>query len=632
MERREPKTASGGSARAARLALLVLLAACGAATLAGFFGISDEALAHESDCHAQQTCPSDDQSYVWFDGNGQGWSCALANPAVGEEGATLISFDGQSYTCLPSGTTPPPAVTEPAPPPPEPPPAPAPAATVAPVPAPLTPTVAPAPPPAPVVPTVPKRVAPKPEPKPQPAAPRPKPAPKPEYEPEPAVTTAPAPTVATTTVAAPATVETTPEQPPLPVSPDALPAEKPQERTVKEPSEAERARKNRRERPTEAEPDDDSGAVFPLPRRPEPLITPKLGEGGFVFPVWGESAWIDTYGAFRAGISGNWHHGQDIFAPLGTPILAVADGTVFSVGWNRIGGNRLWLRDRNGNQYYYAHLSAFTPAAANGRQVTAGTVLGFMGNTGDAEGTPYHVHFEVHPVSLLFMGYDGAVNPAPYLEAWKRLEDVELTERDFRYSVRTGWAPPPLATSTAPRPGAVLLQVSDISSASGLEPGSLARAAARRPSLADGSPGLSAPSRPTPVPVRASPQAEPEARSIAVGARRSASRLTPAERRLLIAGLRRRALDYAASFPYGRRFWDTLARCEASGNWSTSTGNGYSGGLQFLPGTWDSFGGRAYALTAARATRAEQIAVAQLVLAAQGWKAWPACSAKLGLR
>ena len=107
-------------------------------------------------------------------------------------------------------------------------------------------------------------------------------------------------------------------------------------------------------------------------------------------------------------------------------MLAVADGTVFSVGWNDVGGYRLWLRDRAGNQFYYAHLSAFSPLAVNGRQVKAGDVLGFVGNTGDAETTPYHLHFEIHPVGLLYLGYDGAVNPYPYLMAWQRLAGRRL--------------------------------------------------------------------------------------------------------------------------------------------------------------------------------------------------------------
>ena len=72
--------------------------------------------------------------------------------------------------------------------------------------------------------------------------------------------------------------------------------------------------------------------------------------------------------------------------------------------------------------------------------------------------------------------------------------------------------------------------------------------------------------------------------------------------------------------------WDRLAQCEASGNWSINTGNGYYGGLQFYPPTWESFGGLAYAPRADLATREQQIAVAEKVLARQGWGAWPACS------
>jgi nucleoid-associated protein YgaU len=78
--------------------------------------------------------------------------------------------------------------------------------------------------------------------------------------------------------------------------------------------------------------------------------------------------------------------------------------------------------------------------------------------------------------------------------------------------------------------------------------------------------------------------------------------------------------------------WDRLAQCESNGNWSTNTGNGFYGGLQFHPGTWAAHGGHAYAPNAHLATRGQQIAVAERVLAAQGWDAWPACSARLGLR
>ena len=117
----------------------------------------------------------------------------------------------------------------------------------------------------------------------------------------------------------------------------------------------------------------------------------------------------------------------------------------------------------------------------NNAHVRAGTVLGFVGNTGDAEGTPYHLHFEIHPVSLLGMGYDGVVDPTPILESWKHLQDV-------RFVNAAGWAPMPADGSSAPQAGAILLQASDISNATGLQPGALEKAAA--PLLEEGSAGL----------------------------------------------------------------------------------------------------------------------------------------------
>jgi murein DD-endopeptidase MepM/ murein hydrolase activator NlpD len=206
---------------------------------------------------------------------------------------------------------------------------------------------------------------------------------------------------------------------------------------------------------------------FPPIRQP-PDITPKLTAGGYVFPVYGPSSFVDTFGALRGDVSGGWHHGDDIFAPLGAPLLAVASGTIFSVGWNKVGGNRLWLRDGQGNLFYYAHLSAFSPLAVNGSKVNAGDVVGFVGNTGDAQGTPFHVHFEVHPVGLLGLGYDGAVNPTSYLLAWKHLQDVSFAGGD-------AWAPLH-SLGNAPKPGAILLTATDISIADGLVPGSLQRA------------------------------------------------------------------------------------------------------------------------------------------------------------
>ncbi|MDN6405900.1 transglycosylase family protein, partial [Corynebacterium sp.] len=77
--------------------------------------------------------------------------------------------------------------------------------------------------------------------------------------------------------------------------------------------------------------------------------------------------------------------------------------------------------------------------------------------------------------------------------------------------------------------------------------------------------------------------------------------------------------------------WDRLAECESGGDWSINTGNGYHGGLQFSPSTWNGHGGQDFAPYAYQASRGEQIVVAERVLAGQGWGAWPSCSAQLGL-
>ncbi|MFH8977467.1 transglycosylase family protein [Streptomyces sp. NPDC017890] len=76
--------------------------------------------------------------------------------------------------------------------------------------------------------------------------------------------------------------------------------------------------------------------------------------------------------------------------------------------------------------------------------------------------------------------------------------------------------------------------------------------------------------------------------------------------------------------------WDRIAQCESGGNWHINTGNGYYGGLQFSASTWRAYGGTAYAPTADRATKSQQIAVAAKVQRAQGWGAWPTCSSRAG--
>lgn len=207
-------------------------------------------------------------------------------------------------------------------------------------------------------------------------------------------------------------------------------------------------------------------------RDPPAGVRPDITGKGYVFPVYGPASFSSDFGYPRAHTG--WHHGNDIFAPLGAPVLAVADGTLFSVGWNAVGGWRLWLRDRQGNEYYYAHLSAYSPLARDGTPVRAGDVIGFVGDSGDARGTPSHLHFEIHPAALLGLGYDGVIDPYAYLLGWRQAQDLAIGVAPSATEVEA---------TPAPEPAAGLLETQDIASVSGLVPGGLAEALTA-PSLA----------------------------------------------------------------------------------------------------------------------------------------------------
>jgi murein DD-endopeptidase MepM/ murein hydrolase activator NlpD len=221
-------------------------------------------------------------------------------------------------------------------------------------------------------------------------------------------------------------------------------------------------------------PDVGGGATIPggPVRAGPPKVHVTLSDQGYVFPVYGTVSFGDSFGAPRSDVSGGWHHGEDIFAGAGSPILAVADGTLYSIGWNDIGGYRVWLRDNSGNQFYYAHLSAYSPLAVEGKHVEAGDVIGFVGSTGDAEGGAPHLHFEIHPAPLVGLGYDGVVAPYPFLVAWQHADDIFFASGRVYVPPRRG------GVATLPLPGAVLLEADDIASTSGLVPGALERALA----------------------------------------------------------------------------------------------------------------------------------------------------------
>ena len=200
----------------------------------------------------------------------------------------------------------------------------------------------------------------------------------------------------------------------------------------------------------------------PIALKPPPEIGWWLASAPYVFPVFGPASVGYDFAVPKPDVG--WHHGNDIFAPAGAPVLAVADGELFAVGWNELGGQRIWLRDEKGYEFYYAHLSAYSPLAFEGAHVQAGDVIGFVGTTGDAAGTSPHLHFEIHPPQLRSLGYDGVVSPYDYLVRWRRLDSTAFG--DFQWRLEPG---------VAPAAAAVLLRATDISTVVALEPEDLKR-------------------------------------------------------------------------------------------------------------------------------------------------------------
>ena len=151
-----------------------------------------------------------------------------------------------------------------------------------------------------------------------------------------------------------------------------------------------------------------------------PAARPAAGDGTLAVPVAGVArevivdSWNDPRGGGTRG-----HHGTDILAPAGTPVLAAATGTVEKLFQSTLGGTTVYSRSPDRRWiYYYAHLAGYAPSLREGLTVRAGQPIAYVGDTGDAGAGNYHLHFGMQRMTPDQRWYQGEdVNPYPMLAA-----------------------------------------------------------------------------------------------------------------------------------------------------------------------------------------------------------------------
>jgi murein DD-endopeptidase MepM/ murein hydrolase activator NlpD len=128
------------------------------------------------------------------------------------------------------------------------------------------------------------------------------------------------------------------------------------------------------------------------------------------FPLAGPAVWSNDWHAYRSCPVPHLHEGQDIIAPMGTPIVAIANSTVIGKGNDpSSSGEFVEIRKASGMEYFYCHLSRFAPGLAAGQRVRRGQLLGYVGMTGDATGP--HLHLQVEPGGV-------PAPPKPWIDRW----------------------------------------------------------------------------------------------------------------------------------------------------------------------------------------------------------------------